>query len=441
MIIIPAVPFFLIIAIGYYYLETSLKSETLALVSRTVEDHRQVIEFFLEERKKDLQFIAESYPARDLADQANLSRIFRNLQFKSEAFTDLGVFNEAGVHLAYQGPFDLVGKVYSHTPWFQAVINREYYISDVFLGYRRVPHFIIAVVKQEEGRKWILRATIDSSYFGQLVEQVRIGRTGEAYLRNRAGEFQTERRSGGALMELDPDLGPFQPEHDGVRTFLAKDAKGVEYLYAAVWLNNIDWLLVARQEKDEAFRTLRRVTFLALLVTLAGGLIIVWMAFNTTRRIISRLELVDREKKELGRQLVVAGRLAELGEMSAGFAHEINNPLQIIKSEISLIGSIMAEMQAQGDLRGGEEADQVQDSLRQIKTEVDRCGGITKDLLKFARKKESQPDEVHLSSFMPEVLKLVTNKASVEGISLNLHVSEHTPPVWADPNHLEQVMI
>jgi two-component system NtrC family sensor kinase len=43
------------------------------------------------------------------------------------------------------------------------------------------------------------------------------------------------------------------------------------------------------------------------------------------------MERLDQEKDQLDEQLIRAGRLSEIGEMSAGFAHEINNPLQIIK--------------------------------------------------------------------------------------------------------------
>jgi len=56
------------------------------------------------------------------------------------------------------------------------------------------------------------------------------------------------------------------------------------------------------------------------------------------------MERVDQEKDQLGEQLIHAGRLAEIGEMSAGFAHEINNPLQIIKSEYTLVEMILAEL-------------------------------------------------------------------------------------------------
>ena len=133
----------------------------------------------------------------------------KNLQAESKAFFDLGVFDEAGHHIAYAGPFDLVGKSYASSEWFKAVQDQDIYISDEFLGFRKIPHFIIVVRRQEQERTWYLRATIDTYYFNDLVENIRIGQTGEAYIVNRDGILQTRRRSGGRIMEQDLDFAKY----------------------------------------------------------------------------------------------------------------------------------------------------------------------------------------------------------------------------------------
>ena len=441
MMVVPIIPFILIVLIGYYYFTSSLQSGTIAKLTRVVNDHREMIESFLDERISDLRFVAETYHFSELAQQGVLSGVFVNLQLKSSAFTDLGVFDEKGVHLAYHGPFDLAGKIYKETAWFQAVLREGVYISDVFLGYRQVPHSVIAVVKEEGEKKWVLRATIDASLFSRIVEKVRIGKSGEAYILNKEGHFQTVRRSGGELMQPDPDLKPLFQVHDGVRTFVERSSGGEEYLYATTWLKSRNWLLVVRVEKAEVFEALKNVTYLVVLTALIGGLLIVTVAFQVTKRIIGRLETVDTEKKELGQQLVVAGRLAEIGEMSAGFAHEINNPLQIMKSELTLIDTLLSDLRERGELKDSADLADIIDSLKQIKSQVDRCGGITQSLLKFARKKESQAKALNLNTFLPEVTRLIESKASVEGIEIKYELSDGVPEVQADPAHLEQVIV
>ena len=63
--------------------------------------------------------------------------------------SDLSVIDQDGKHLAYVGPYDLMDKNYSQTFWFKTVMEKGIYISDMFMGFRKVPHFIIAVARQE----------------------------------------------------------------------------------------------------------------------------------------------------------------------------------------------------------------------------------------------------------------------------------------------------
>jgi len=84
------------------------------------------------------------------------------------------------------------------------------------------------------------------------------------------------------------------------------------------------------------------------------------------------MERTDSEKALLNQQLIGASRLAELGEMSAGFAHEINNPLQMLNTELSLVRVLQEEMIESGELAHGESYLQLEDSMDQIKTQTDR---------------------------------------------------------------------
>ncbi len=442
MIIVPAIPFCIVVLIGYYYFTASLQSSTMAKMSRIVDDHRQMIELFLAERKSDLQFITDTYAYSEITIDEILAGVFEHLRKKSTAFFDIGIFDQNGLHVAYTGPFELVGKDYSQAEWFKWVLRKDTYISDVFLGYRNIPHFVIALTKEEpSGEKYVIRATIDSSWFSGVVEQVRIGKTGEAYILDAHGKLQTQRRSGGYLMDRDMDSDELLVKHRGVRTFVSQRREGDRFLYATTWLNHDNWLLVARQETTEAFQHLRKVANQVIIVTALGGILIVSIAFLVTNRTVRRMRRTETEKNELGNQLIVAGRLAEIGEMSAGFAHEINNPLQIIRAEQTLIEAILGDLKKRGDWKESEDSAQVEDSLHQVRVQVDRCAEITQALLKFARQKDSQTQEVDLAPFLKDLMGLVERKVRVEGIVLNQDIPPGVPKVTADPAQLEQVMV
>jgi len=441
MILLPFIPFVLSLFIGFHYFSNALKSRTIANLERIVEDHAQMIDAFLTERKADLEFVARTYRPEDLIDPEQLAAVFARLKETSKAFSDLGVFNEAGLHMAYHGPFELTGKFYNQTPWFQEVLKRGYYISDIFLGFRQIPHFIIAVTGYRGDQKWVLRATIDSQIFNERVEEVRIGRTGEAYILNEDGVLQTDRRSGGKLMDR-----PFEtietPSRDGaIGTFFQDNARGEAYLYSTTWLKEKPWLLVVRLVKAEVFERLRLAAMLIAGISIAGGLAIVFAGIYLTNRIVRRMQQMDAEKEQLGRQLIRAGRLAELGEMAAGFAHEINNPLQIIRSEHSLIEMILGELKEKCPGIQSDAFFELEDSVSQIKLQTIRCAEITRAILKFGRKSEPVILDLQLNEVISETTQMVAKRAIVHGVALIQNLPDVAVPVRGDPSQIQQVFL
>jgi two-component system NtrC family sensor kinase len=441
MVLVPAVPFFLTLGIGYSHFAGSVETSAVASMTRIVEDHRQMIDSFLQERRADLEFILHAYSFDELSDPQTLYDIFRNLQRISNAFVDLGLFNEEGLHLIYHGPFRLTGRDYGAEEWFRQVMGEGRYVSDVFLGYRQVPHFVMASKRTDSGRSWVLRATINTNLFHELVKRVRLGRTGEAYLVNGEGLLQTERRSGGRLMDREPPRPPHPPSDKETRISMQKDASGEEYLCATTWLTQKKWLLVLRQQKEDAYRALRTASYAILLIVTLGGLVIVGAAFYLTDRVVLRLEKADREREQLSSQLIRAARLAELGEMAAGFAHEINNPLQIMKTEQALIGTLFADLKRRGDLKDSEDLAEMQDSMQQIQIQIDRCSAITQAILKFGRQSRSAPERIDLTRFVPEVIAMVAKKAGGHSIRIVQDIYPDTPAVHVDPSSLQQVLI
>jgi two-component system NtrC family sensor kinase len=320
-------------------------------------------------------------------------------------------------------------------------MKQGYYTSDIFLGYRRVPHFIVAITREETGKTWVLRATIDTQFFTHLVERVRIGETGEAYILNEQGILQTQRRSGGNLMDKDADHGIGPVRHEGTESFLKKNQKGEEFLYATTWLQDKKWLLVVRREEADAFRDVRSATYLILFINAVVGVGIIAAAFYLTNSIVRRMEEIDTEKEQLGQQLVRASRLAELGEMAAGFAHEINNPLQIMTSEQALVDTIFTDMIQKGELKESQDLVDLKDSMAQIKLQIERCAKITQAILKFGRQSEPVSKDIDLVAFIPEVTSMIVKKASVNGIAVREEISENTPVIRGDPSMLQQVLL
>jgi two-component system, NtrC family, sensor kinase len=438
MIIVPFIPFLLVIGVSFYFFTTALENKTVNSLKRIVQDHRDMIESFLMERQSDLALITNTYRFEEINNSETLNTIFKNLKARSGAFVDLGLFDSHGIHIKYSGKYQLKGKEYKGEVWFKKTMQTGYYISDIFFGYRNVPHFVIAVRQDSGGKIWVLRATIDTLFFDTLVSKVRIGRTGEAYIVNKNGIAQTERRSGGLrIMDSDPEHSDYPVSERNIQTFVKTDSAKNKSLYATTRLKkNREWLLVVRQEKKDAYKSLYAALYISLIIMVMGGATIIVIAIYTTERIVTMVKKLGVEKENLGNQLIRATQLAEIGEMAAGFAHEINNPLQIIKSEHSLIETILDDISGKD-----EDMIELEDSLNQIILQVNRCSEITHAILKFGRKNEIKEQVLHPNIVIPEIISMIEKKAMVNGIELNKKISEQIPCFMGDPSQFQQVML
>ena len=436
MTLVPLVPFLVLLVVGAILFAGAMEKNIMGRISQTARDHGAMVDTYLKERRADLELLAAVSSFETLSNSGHLEKAFGTLKGSSGAFIDLGVFDETGVHVAYTGPYRLEGIDYQEEFWFRKTMADGSWVSDVFSGFRKTPHVVVAVRVDGVRHPWVLRATIDTDRFQSLVGGVRIGETGEAFLVNDDGVYQSQRLSRGRLMDEDPDHASYTTGDDlwGARVIVCRD--GVARVVASAGLTEKPWRLVVVQDKGEAFESLMRIYLVIFGVMLAGGGGLLAVGYAVTARIVARLRRSDDQAVRLEEQLYRAARLAELGEMAAGFAHEINNPLQVMQSELAYMGEIMGDVEkGTGDLA------EVRDSLGQLKLQIGRCSEITRSVLNFGRKSASKDRAVAIGDFLMDVTKMVRTRAEVGGVLFQAEIPEKGAEVWGDPSRLQQVFL
>ncbi len=428
--------------INYHYTHFT-KGRVKQNFKNQVDSHRTMIELFLEDRKSTLQSIAKTHTKEFMSQTSHLRRILGLLNMEyGQSFTDLGVIDHQGDHLAYVGPYDLIDKNYIKAHWFQEVMGKGVYISDIFMGYRKSPHFVIAVTNQEQGHRWILRATINSESFRDFVAQIKIGQSGDVYLVNDKGQLQTKPRFRGHIMGKDPYKVPVK-QHAGIALHTLKASSHKEkgdikkQLVATTWLDSPHWMLVVRQDYSEAFNEIYQTNKTTLIFLFLSTICILLVVILITKHMVSVIKNRDKESQELNKQLLQTGKLAAVGELSAGVAHELNNPLGIILTEKQLLlDSCQYQNPTLEELKAN-----IHHSMDQIGLQVQRCKRLTQNLLRFARRTESVVEPVDLNSFLNEIIELMGREAASSGIKFFSDFDDQLPVITSDPSQLQQVFL
>jgi signal transduction histidine kinase len=138
--------------------------------------------------------------------------------------------------------------------------------------------------------------------------------------------------------------------------------------------------------------------------------------------------LLYQEQKQRLRKMFRTDRLATIGQIAAGAAHEIRNPLTSIRSTIQYLNK------KNSDPDKGE-------MFHEMMSEVDRIDEIIQGLLSFSKPQTLQKEQVELNHLIHQVLTLTASTARKNSVQVVFQPSKESETVAADPNQLKQVFL
>ncbi len=216
---------------------------------------------------------------------------------------------------------------------------------------------------------------------------------------------------------------------------------------------------MAEVERAARAGQVRLVTF-ALVAVFATSLMIYWLVGRIVLRPVRKIAAVTRKvaegdlsqkvhlknKDELGqladsfndmmqkladaqRQLLQANKLASVGRLAAGVAHEINNPLTGVLTYSSFLLK-----------RAGQDSE-LREDLEVIVRETKRCREIVKGLLDFSRQSVSERHSVPVNQIVHDACRIVKNPLSMQKTNIVLQLGENLPPIHADASRMQQVLV
>lgn len=427
------IPLLLMAVINYYQYQSVLKEEIVNPLRRLITTTKHSLELFLSERESTLRLLIRERTFEELSSQARLNFIFQSLKAEFPEFVDLGLIDASGLQRSYSGPYELKGKNYKNQDWFQEVQLRGVYVSDVFLGYRKFPHFVIAIKRDTvEGDFYVLRATIDTEKFNELISTISLKPGSDVFLIDRDGILQTPSRHHGSVLEKV--TFPIPPMSLEAVIGQTKDHHG-EHLFGYAYLQQAAFILVLIKEPGEVMAGWFTLKIELLLVLVVSVAVILIVSLRTTGLLVDRIKEADQKRESLYAEMEHTGKLASLGRLAAGVAHEINNPLAIINEKAGLLKDLVDLSKKYHDRK------KLMEQADSILRSVSRCREITHRLLGFAKRMDVKVETIYLNELLQEVLGFLEKEAFHRSVMVSLNLAPDLGPIAHDRGQLQQVFL
>jgi two-component system NtrC family sensor kinase len=433
------VPLIVVTVIHYQLIQKSIDSELIFRTERLASNARRAVSFFLEERLDALRFTVDEVGYDQLTNPDHLREVLRNLKLGFGGLTDLSVIDHTGTQIAYAGPFfNLRGRDYSAQRWFIECQAHNPYVSEIFRGYREVPHMIIAVRSyRNDGTPFILRATLETERLIKTISSHKPGTHAEMFLINQSGIIQTpSEHYGDIFQKMSLPLPNYSPK-TRVVTANGDQKRSIIMGYAFISTRTADtpFIIIVIKQKAGMMKTWQQLRthinwFVGFCIL---GILIVVTVICTF--MVNKLYLTDKAKAETMALMEQNNQLVSVGQLAAGVAHEINNPLALINESAGYVKDLFIIKE---QYRKDEE---LIENIDYILEAVDRCGRITRQLLGFARKFDVKLQKVNLQKVISDALIFHNKEAEYRNIKVHVDVPEDTPEIETDRGKLQQILL
>jgi len=425
-------PLMLVIVFFLFQYRSIVRESHHLHLKAITESQANTLDLFLTERVVNLSNLIDDPRLKRSPSSEDLDLYLEKLKRNSGAFVDIGYFDSSGLQTAYAGPYpSLERRNYGSEAWFVGLKDRKdnFIITDIYLGFRQQPHFTIAAGRLREGQYIVMRAALSPDKIYEFVRSQEGAQDVITSIVNRRGSYQVVTPEIGSPLQNSSFVPPFEPRL-GLKT-VQVGQRDVTYAYS--WLKTAEWALISQDLGRQGSDWFSGFMLRLMLISGAMSVLLFLVIVNRSGKLVAQQKEADQTRAQLGQ----AAKLASIGELAAGIAHEINNPLAVITEEAGLVKDLM-NPEFGITARPGE----LQEHLDNIQESAFRCRDITHRLLGFVRQSELDLRPQDIRALIDGVIDdLLGPEIVVSNIRIVRTYAENLPQITTDGNRLQQVFL
>jgi two-component system NtrC family sensor kinase len=255
----------------------------------------------------------------------------------------------------------------------------------------------------------------------------------DAFLLNRSGVFQTPSKVYGHVLETwSMPLPPVSYEPSVLEV---RDSHGQDVILGYTDFVTPNFVLVLVKPRGEVFQTWITLKSELFFVFLASIIIIFMVVAWLTNLLVKRIEESDLKRKAAYHEMEYTNKLASIGRLAAGVAHEINNPMAIINEKAGLMKDLI------GYAPNFPDREKFLQQIDSILRSVDRSRSITHRLLGFARRMDVEVEVMDLNELVRDVISFLEKEALYRNIEMRLQLADGLSKIASDRGQLQQVFL
>lgn len=430
--IVAIVPLVVTALFSYRVHRTSTESELMRSTIRLISNTDQSILFFFKEYRSVLDLVMHGNKFEEFSDAAKFKNLLTIAQMEIDGIDGLEAIDSSGKRRAFAGSAILKTQVLDQRSSYRDVFERSINASEIFSVSSGSYHFNYMVGRMlPDGKRYFLRAIINTEGLNKFIARFTTGASEDIFLLNHQGVLQTPSIFfGNPLTKVDL---PVQEATTEASLFETKDSAGNQLIAGQILIPQTPFILMVIKSKDLTLQTWYKTPKAFMWILVLSVLVIFAVTIAMATWLVDQMHEADQERVRTLHQVEQTTKMASLGRLASGVAHEINNPLAIINQKAGHIKDILS---VSADHEHHPKLIELADS---IVSSVQRSSAVTKRLRDFAGHLNASIEKIDLKEIITEVHQVLAKESNFRCIAIHIDVADDLPRFESDRGRLEQI--